>query len=166
MGIRKEKHVTNRGFTLIELLIVITVIGLLSSIILVGLGGVRTRGRDTRRIADLRQVQNALELYFDRQRTYPNVTTWTGLETELRNQGILTSAGGLAQDPINNTTYFYDYRSGSGGLNYVLRARLENTDNQALRDDVDGANIFGLDCGTDAPPSPPYEDPAYYCIQL
>jgi prepilin-type N-terminal cleavage/methylation domain-containing protein len=54
-----------KGFTLIEVLTVVAIIGLLASIVLVGLGSFRTRGRDTRRIADLRSTQNALELYLD-----------------------------------------------------------------------------------------------------
>ena len=52
---KKEK-----GFTLIEMLIVVATIGLLASVVLVGLGSFRSRGRDARRIADIRSVQNSL----------------------------------------------------------------------------------------------------------
>ena len=45
---------SNRGFTLMELLIVVAIIGLLASMILVGLSSFRTRGRDARRIFDVK----------------------------------------------------------------------------------------------------------------
>ena len=55
------------GFTLIELLVVIAIIGLLSSVILASLNGARRKGRDARRMADLKEIQVALELYYGNQ---------------------------------------------------------------------------------------------------
>lgn len=59
------------GFTLVELLVVISVIGLLASVILISLNSARAKARDARRIADLRQAASALELYFDTNSQYP-----------------------------------------------------------------------------------------------
>ena len=61
----------NKGFTLIELLVVVAIISLLSSIIFASLGSARAKARDTRRMADLRQLQTALELYFNDVGRYP-----------------------------------------------------------------------------------------------
>ncbi|MBM3271815.1 prepilin-type N-terminal cleavage/methylation domain-containing protein [Candidatus Kaiserbacteria bacterium] len=52
-----------RGFTVIELLVVVAIIGLLSSVIAVSVSGYRSRGRDTRRLEDVQQLRQALELY-------------------------------------------------------------------------------------------------------
>ena len=66
------KH--NKGFTLIELLVVIAIIGLLSSIVLVSLQGVRAKARDARRLSDMRQILLALQLYYDQYERYPSIS--------------------------------------------------------------------------------------------
>jgi len=60
-----------RGFTLIELLVTIAIIGLLAAIVFVSLNNARAKARDTKRMADLKQIANALELYYDKYGFYP-----------------------------------------------------------------------------------------------
>lgn len=45
-----------QGFTLIELLVVIAIIGLLASVVFASLNVARQRGRDARRLADVREM--------------------------------------------------------------------------------------------------------------
>lgn len=56
-----NKKSFKKGFTLIEMLVVIAVIGILASIVVLGTGSARTKARDTKRIADVKQIQNGLE---------------------------------------------------------------------------------------------------------
>ena len=140
------------GFTLVEILIVVSIIGMLASIVLVGLGSFRSRGRDARRAADLRETQNALELYYGKMASYPTATDWTGLEKALVDAEI--GVTGISDDPLGGT---HSYKYGSTGQNYVLGAVIEDPNNQVLKDDVDGSGpeTFGVDCA-DAPIGPVY----------
>ncbi len=59
------------GFTLIELLVVIAIIGLLSTLAVVALNSARQKARDAKRVADAKQLQTALELYYNDKTAYP-----------------------------------------------------------------------------------------------
>lgn len=61
------------GFTLIELMVVITIIGLLSSISVVALNEIRKNSRDSKRISDIERIQTALEFYFMDNANYPDI---------------------------------------------------------------------------------------------
>lgn len=67
-----KKTNKQQAFTLIELLVVIAIIGLLASIVLVALSNARQKARIAKRMADLKSVQTALELYYNDYNTYPN----------------------------------------------------------------------------------------------
>lgn len=60
----------NKGFTLIELLVVIAVIGILASVVMASLNSARMKARDAKRKADMKQIQIALELYYDQVGKY------------------------------------------------------------------------------------------------
>lgn len=64
-----------KAFTLIELLVVIAIIGLLSTLSIVAFNTARARSRDARRIADIKQTQTALEMYYNDHGQYPSVLT-------------------------------------------------------------------------------------------
>ena len=106
------------GFTLIELLMVISIIGVLSTIAMTTLSGVRAKARDTVRLSNTEQIKNALRLYYADRGTYPEESSSNGdVEWSYEDGGdflsTLTTYGylpeGVPLDPINNTTYNYGY---------------------------------------------------------
>ena len=158
-----------QGFTLIEMLIVIAVISILAGIVLVGVTGFQETARDTKRIGDLRGVQNSLELYYTRCGFYPqttgggancsggaNITTWAHLAQAMKSVGIISDESKLPTDP-KETNDEYAYESPDGFI-YVLRATLENPSSALNESGVEiddpGAG-FSLDCD---------DESNYYCI--
>ena len=148
-----------KGFTLIELLIVIAIIGILASVILIGLGGAQRGGRDARRIADLQQIQNGLQLYYNANSKYP--ATPTGGEV-----GDLTLPGvpSLPKDPDGSQ---YTYQQLGLGRGYVLIATLEDAGNN--KGGVEG-DISDGGVGADGKPTvtTPVSDcgGTKYCVQF
>ena len=141
-----------KGFTLIELLVVIAIIGILASIVLVSLNNARSKARDVKRVGDIRQVQLALEGFYDDNAAYPggdgDVTTCSGMAAELTGL-VPTYIAALPLDPGGGSVaYAYDAAAVADGQDYVLRADLEDVGHTALAGDVDGAAAanFGCDC--------------------
>ncbi len=137
------------GFTLIELLIVISIITILSSIVLASLNSARARGRDTKRISDIKQIQLSLQLYADANSDkYPpgaqnNSTVAPNIV--LQNLLVPTFIPVLPMDPSNNKPYDYQaLNNSSGGVCsvepcyfYHLGTSLEQDNATAKNNDVD-----------------------------
>ena len=123
-----------RGFTLIELLVVIAIIGILASIVLASLDSARKKGRDARRIADVKQIQLALELYYDANSVSPPALTGANLVTP----GYISV---LPTDPSNSATYSYSPYAATGSATtcsgYHLGTDLETSGHSALSSDAD-----------------------------
>lgn len=125
MGTMKNRE---RGFTLIELLVVIAIIGILSSVVLASLNSARTKGRDARRISDLKQLQLALELYYDANSSaYPIDETPAGEVVEGNALGALTPnyISVLPDDPTTGRDYWY--LTNAAGSSYCIGTQLEGT---------------------------------------
>ncbi len=109
---------TRKGFTLIELLVVIAIIGMLSSVILASLNSARAKARDARRLADIKQIHLALEMFMNDNGHYPGPTESVPPEGEKIGIGgyidtaLATYLPSIPNDPlydIDSSVYFYSY---------------------------------------------------------
>ena len=130
---------TKKGFTLIELLVVIAIIGILSSVVLASLGTARQKARDATRISDMKNVQLALELYFDSNQTYPATIAANALPVVLAPTYIptipITPTGAVAYQYLGLTTLANC--AAVPCISYGLFAQLERFDNLVLNGDAD-----------------------------
>jgi len=125
-----KKH---KGFTLIELLVVVVLISILSGVILsvINVNGIRQKTRDAQRVADLKKIQTALELYFSDNRAYIVSSGWNYVSANLASLVTGGYISTLPTDPSPTGTsitpcsaaknYFYKATVSS----YILATRME-----------------------------------------
>jgi type II secretion system protein G len=131
-----------KGFTLLELLVVISIIGLLSSVVLASVNSARENARDTKRISDLREVRTALEMYYTDNGFYPNHNNsqtspsvecgtsggnawWSLLSTALSPKYISK----MPQDIQNGQNTFYYCGDKPNAEEYILGVKMEKSSN-------------------------------------
>ena len=111
-----------KAFTLIELLVVIAIIGILAAVVYAPFQKARAKGRDAKKVAEMKSIQTALSLYADSNGGYYPTTL-----------SALASATGFKLPALVNTTSSFDpnkYNYTSYGLNgnpvsYHLYTHLE-----------------------------------------
>lgn len=153
-----KKWAASKGFTLIELLVVIAIIGVLASIVLASLNNARKKARDVRRITDIKQLQLALELYFDGvgSSKYPPALTGAGTcdvpTNKFRGLEVLVTNNYIPQIPrdpnASDPCYFYATPA-APETTYHLGAKLEDENNEALKGDKDCTSA-AVGCGAAA----------------
>jgi prepilin-type N-terminal cleavage/methylation domain-containing protein len=115
-----------KGFTLIEILIVVAIIAILASVVLVGLGPTQSLGRDARRVSDLHETQNGLELYYNSKGSYPipaSGAAWSTVQSALTGASLGISS--VPDDPSGGAVH-YAYGTDAAGTQYILEGDLEN----------------------------------------
>jgi len=121
--------IKKKGFTLIELLVVVAIIGLLATMSIIALNTARAKARDAKRIADVKQIQTALELYYNDNGDYPAAVTAAGT---IASGTVYMSQVPTAPTPADGTacaslnSYVYTKQTGSYSLQYCLGAATGN----------------------------------------
>lgn len=79
------KTTRKKGFTLVELLVIVSIIGVLSTVILSSLGEARSKADDSARIQIMKQMEIALELYYLDNDEYPRANYIYGVNNSGNN---------------------------------------------------------------------------------
>lgn len=142
------KHKKKHGFSLIEVLVVVTVIGILSTIGFNTFTGSKAKARDVARKNHLVNIAVALELYLQKNGGYidntPGAEGACGGPDTAKLYTDLTSymnSGSVPQDPLTNSNYCYI--SVNNGRSFRLFSKLE-------RCSSDSSRISGINCATAA----------------
>ncbi|MEW6071885.1 MAG: type II secretion system protein GspG [Planctomycetota bacterium] len=105
------------GFSLIELVVVISILAILAGVLVPRVTNHMKSARDSRRLADIKAIRNAVEQYYMDNTTYPAANTngaYGGWDVSLDGNfiSVLQDKGYLPEvpaDPINDATYHYRY---------------------------------------------------------
>jgi len=127
--------INKRAFTLIELLVVIVVIGILTTLAVASLQNVRKSARDAKRIADIKQIQTALRLYYNNVGSYPELASITASNSIAYNGIVYMSDFPQAPTPADgdcsssNNEYIYtptETNNSSYQISFCLGGQIAN----------------------------------------
>ena len=125
------------SFTLVELLVIIAIVGLLSALIIIAVNQALIKGRDARRMGDIKQITNALELALSFDNSYPiptgNITVCLSVCAVVSPPawctGLLAQMSSIPNDPLpNQQCYLYN----SDGANFRVAAKFEASSNDIM----------------------------------
>jgi len=158
-----------KGFTLVELLVVMSILGVLISLVAGNFRSSQIKGRDAQRKSDLKQISTALELFYADYNYYPpsedgyimacffeegvggSRCSWgTGSEFKDVYPGTTTSRTiyfkSIPSDPSSKLQYYY--RTLENNRKFQLFATLENSeDPDCLGGDCINSPVE-YECGT------------------
>jgi len=105
-GLRRQRG----GLTLLEMLMIIVIMGILAAIVLPKFFGSTDRAWESARLANLRVLQQAVNLYRTDYGTYPQ--DLATLTRTLRRGTKVPYLNAIPQDPITGRDFCYDAKTG------------------------------------------------------
>lgn len=156
-------HILQRrdGFSLLELLVVIAIIATIIAVAVPNFVGARLRARDARKKEGLRQLKNALQIYYNDYQQYPATDVGLYLDAcgtngDTRCPVCSTAdfaAGGvdgcdtvyMRRFPMIGTTQTFRYYGCAGGDDFRIKIDLENPGDQSI---TESQTRCPVGCGT------------------
>lgn len=134
----------NKGFTLIEILIVVSLLGLLLTVILFATNSSNAKARDTERLSNVKEVEKALTMYQLEHGSYPvssggdwvgNASDWGGY-SDTGPSGYIPNLAPkyiskLPVDPKQENNKGYLYKSNGNEYFFLAYKTLEKIDTPA-----------------------------------
>ncbi|GIW63092.1 MAG: hypothetical protein KatS3mg090_0918 [Patescibacteria group bacterium] len=134
----KRKNSSEQGFSLLELMIVIILLGVLASLITNTFVNSLKKSRDARRKADIKEIKNAIEMFYADNNFYPTPTYLNfGSSFEYNGKVYMKK---LPQDVSSNCSY--KYVLDNEGEFYLL-STIENTQDESPGVSQNGYYVIG-----------------------
>jgi uncharacterized protein (TIGR02145 family)/prepilin-type N-terminal cleavage/methylation domain-containing protein len=154
-----------KAFTLIELLVVIAIIGILATLAVVALQQARQNARDSKRMADMKQIHTALELFFNENGRYPTTEEWnsgsivssTSQETFMYSIPTAPSpADGNCLEASNTYTYIPQNNGASYTIDFCTGKQVSDLPEGAKQMTPGGIIFGGSGSGGEEEPTDPF----------
>ena len=118
----KKSYFLKRAFTLIEMIVILFVIAILLSVAIISFNSSRSQALNTKILADVRQMQGALRLYYNDYKAYPTTEEWAEKERGTSSGSYLSKIPKhpkILEDPCQSFGEKYIYES--DGKTYTLK---------------------------------------------
>ncbi|WKZ25076.1 MAG: type II secretion system protein [Patescibacteria group bacterium] len=120
-SVRSSSSSSSSAFTLVELLVVIAIIGVLTTVSVVYFNSSRVAARDAKRLADIKQIQIALKLYYQDYGEYPQTVTPGGaIASGSKNYLLRVPSNPTPRNDGDCPDEDYQYQVMEGGQRYSL----------------------------------------------
>lgn len=126
-----------RGFTLIETLVVMSIIGLILSIVLASLSASKQKARDDKRVSDIATMRLVLEQYYDLCNQYPPTINASASAGCPAGQSLGSLIAAMPVPPEGGSYTYTAFGTGTVCRSYHLSAVMERTGVELLENDDD-----------------------------
>ncbi len=116
----------SKGFTLIELMVVIAITSLLSAVVLASVKSAREKAQITKTVAEMKSLQNAVEMYKNQFGSYPGNEGFTGWSDDDNGtqQYVDPETGDVYSDPWFLWSWKYSGSLNNFMDNYIVNNKL------------------------------------------
>ncbi len=112
---------TQKAFTFVEIMVVVAIIAVLATLVIINIQSVKISGRDLKRVSDVNEIRNALNLYYSKYSQYPTMIT-PGQQFAVGSVIYLEKVPNNPSPQTDNgcPNKDYDYSQINGGISYTL----------------------------------------------
>ncbi len=121
-----------KAFTLVEIVVTVSIIILISSIVIFSIADSRRKGRDSKRVSDISQIQIALENYKQIEGSYPEELIPGQALIGPNSKAVFISKIPKSPSyynfncPNKNYSYYYDFENNNYEISFCIESNVDN----------------------------------------